>query len=190
MRGALLVAAFVLALGGAAGAADAIRFGPLTYGGTGCPRGTGHVVMAPDRQSASLVLDAYRVSAGAGGFARQACALAIPVTVPAGRAVAIRALALRGEATLPAGASATLSVEPFFAGGAGTPQTRTLAGPLAGAVTQHVTLADDRLVWSACGAAVTLRLNTSLRLRPPPGGSGGTVTLRAINLYRLATKAC
>jgi hypothetical protein len=190
MKIARLAAGLALALtltGAARADASAVSFGAVGYGGTGCPEGTGHVITAPDGQSATLVLDGYSVGTGEGGVDRKACALAVPVTVPAGMAVAIRSLALRGQARLPAGATATLSVEPFLAGATGTPQTRALSGPLDMPLTQLVSLPDTQLDWSACGGAVTLRVNTSLRMQPAPGSA---VTLSAINLYRLATKAC
>ncbi len=187
VRIALVVAGLALAGGGARAADAAVSFGTVGYGGTGCPDGSGRIIMAPDGQAATLVLTSYSVGAGTGALDRKACAVAVPVTVAARTAVAVRALALRGHATLPEGATATLGVEAFLAGATGTPQTVTLTGPRDAAVAQLVTIPDDQLAWSACGAAVTLRVNTSLRMRPAPGSA---VTLRAINLYWLATKPC
>jgi hypothetical protein len=163
------------------------QWGAVGYGGTGCPDGTAEILMSPDGQGASLVLTDYAVGEGSRPVERKTCAVAIPVAVPDGMAVAVRAVAVRGAAELPEGVEATLTVEPFLAGAVGTPVETSVSGPGTATLFSLPFVAADDLDWSACGADVNLRVNTSLRTR---GNAGARAEVRAINLFSLATKAC
>lgn len=164
-----------------------VTFGAPGYGGSGCPDGTAKVILGFSNQAAIYILDAYKVGDNGRAVDRQTCAIAIPVDVPAGVSVAIRNVAIRGAADLPEGLDATVSVEAFTAATQGEINEITLNGAMKSSYLRFVTIPDDKLQWSACGADTNLRVNTSLRTR---GDKQADVSLNALIVYPLATKAC
>src|SRR5690606_21326318 len=115
------------------------------------------------------------------------CGIAIPVDVPDGLSVAVRNIAIRGTADLPDGIDATVSLEAFTASTQGEINEIALSGGMHSAYLRFVTIPDDKLQWSDCGADINLRVNTSLRTR---GDNEAAVTLNTLIVYPLATKAC
>jgi hypothetical protein len=190
MKYAALVAALLALSATAASAQDplpAVSFGEPAYGGSGCPDGTGMVVRGFSNQAAAYVFDSYKVGDSGRSIDRKTCAIAIPVDVPAGVSVAVRNVGFRGAAKLPDGLDATLSVEAFRAGESGDIVELPLTGPTDTGYLRFVTVPDDKLDWSACGADINLRVNTSLRTK---GTDEAAVSLNALIIYPLATKAC
>jgi hypothetical protein len=190
MKYAALVAALLALSATSADAQDplpAVSFGDPGYGGSGCPDGTGLVVRGFSNQAAAYVFDAYRVGDNGRAVDRKTCAIAIPVTVPDGVSVAVRNVGFRGHTKLADGVDATLSVEAFSAGETGEPVELPLTGPSDSGYLRFVTVPDDKLDWSACGEDINLRVNTSLRAS---GREEAVVSLNALIVYPLATKAC
>ena len=170
-----------------AAATDLIPFGEIGYGGTGCPDGTADIVTNDSRTSALLSLSGYAVGDGKRSTDRKTCALAIPVEVPEGVAVAIRGIAVIGSVDLPEGLDATLGLEAFVAGDSAEQTEMSLSGPRTGNWFRAVSIRWNDLVWTACGKDSILRINTSLRTK---GGAGAKVSLDRLVLFRFATKAC
>jgi hypothetical protein len=190
---ALLLALSILAISLPAYAQSGLRLGKASYGGTGCPAGTAAVALSADRQSLSLRFDRYQVAAGAGrSFDRKSCNLAVPLSVPAGISVAVVAVDYRGVNRLPAGAIAQFRAEYFFAGGRGPVLARAFDGPLQGRFALSDTIAAR--LWSACGADVTLRANTSLRVSTsagrPASSSVRAQDIKTAIIYRLQWRNC
>ena len=190
MKYAALVAA-LLALAATAAVAEnplpKVTFGEPGYGGSGCPDGTAQVIRGFSNQAAIYILDAYKVGDNGRAIDRKTCAVAIPVDVPDGVSVAIRNVAIRGAAKLPDGLDATVSVEAFTASTHGEINEVPLSGAMDSGYLRFVTIPDDKLQWSDCGADTNLRVNTSLRTR---GNKEAAVSLTALIVYPLATKAC
>lgn len=188
MKALILGTALLLAATGAA-LADGIEIGTPGYGGPGCAGGTATIIASPAGTSFGMVFDGYLMEAGGGGkgLDRKACAVAVPVKVPAGMSIALQAVALRGHASLPDGAEAVVSIEPFFAGSQGPKQETTLKGPTDEPFSV-VVLPAAEAVWSPCGADVNLRVNTSVRLTAK--GEKAWVNVYGMTLYRVETKAC
>ena len=178
-------------------AAPALAAGPaigtLGVGGTGCPAGTASAALTGGGTVLSLKFSAYRASAGgARSFDRKACGVSIPLTVPAGKSVAIVGVSYAGRNSLPSGASARLSAEIFFAGGKGPVATKTISGPSSGKFT--FSTASVGTVWSACGASLNLRVNSSLLVKTS-GGKTASTSIRsqdigAALIYQLKYKSC
>ena len=190
MKYAALVATLLALSATAAVAQDPlpkVTFGEPGYGGSGCPDGTAKVIRGFSNQAAIYILDAYEVGDNGRAVDRQTCAVAIPVDVPDGVSVAIRTVAVRGTATLPDGLDATVSVELFTASTQGEINELPLNGAMDSGYLRFVTIPDDKLQWSDCGADTNLRVNTSLRTR---GDKKAAVSLNALIVYPLATKAC
>jgi hypothetical protein len=162
------VASLILAGGFATLAhADDISLGQPGYGGTGCPGGSVSATLSPDAKSLSLLFDSYSAEAGGDtgkSFDRKSCNIAIPVHVPQGLSISILAIDYRGYNNVPTGGSTDFNVEYFFAGVQGPVFKKTFKGPLDEDYTIHNQLTATALVWSACGADVNLRTNSSIRV--------------------------
>jgi hypothetical protein len=183
--------AVLLMLATPATAASA-KVGKLGLGGTGCPAGSATATITADGHL-SIRFTQYRVSAGgANRFDRKACGLTIPLSLPAGMAVAIVGVQYRGTNNLPAGAKSTISAEIFFAGGTGPVVSRSFSGPLNRSFSYSTAAAGT--VWSACGAALNLRINSSLRVTTS-GGRTARASIRsqdvgAAFIYELKYRRC
>jgi hypothetical protein len=147
--------------------ADDIALGEPGYGGTGCPDGSASVTLAPDAKSLSILFDEYFVEAGGAtnkSFERKSCNIAIPVHVPQGLSVSILNIDYRGYNNIPSGGKTTFNVEYFFAGQKGPTFSKNFNGPLDKDYLIKNKLQASALVWSACGADVNLRTNSSIRV--------------------------
>lgn len=196
MRG-LLLALSIIAISLPASAQSGLSLGTPSYGGTGCPAGTASVVLSRDKKSLSLRFDRYEVEAGGGSgrtFDRKSCNLAIPLRVPSGLSIAIVSAEYRGVNRLPAGAKAQFRAEYFFAGGRGPVLSRAFDGPLQGRFAFGDKVTARSTVWSACGADVILRTNTSLRVsttgRRIASSSVRSQQIKTAIVYRLHWRKC
>lgn len=186
MKYTALIAALLALATAPAAAQDKVTLGQPAYGGSGCPDGTASIVLGFGAQAAIYLFDAYAVGDNGRAVDRKTCGIAIPVHVPAGTSVAVRNVAVRGKSKLPEGLDATLNVELFSAGSTG--EVNEIAVPTGDTgFLRFVTVPDDQLKWSDCGADINLRVNTSLRTR---GDKEAAVSLDALIVYPLATKAC
>lgn len=144
-----------------------ISLGDPGYGGTGCPAGTVSVTLSPDAKSLSLLFDQYQVAVGGDtgkSFDRKSCNIAIPVRVPQGLSVSVLKIDFRGFNHLPQSASSQFNVEYFFAGTRGPTFQKRFRGPLDEDYLINNELTVQATVWSACGADVNLRTNSSMRV--------------------------
>ncbi|MGD9507038.1 MAG: DUF4360 domain-containing protein [Geminicoccaceae bacterium] len=165
---ALTAAAVLASVSVAEAQVPGITLGLPETGGTGCPAGTVSAVLAPDARSLSIFFDAYFVEAGGTtgrSFERKSCNVGIPVNVPQGLSVSVIGIDYRGFNSLPLGGLSQFNVEYFFAGTRGPTFSRTFRGPLASDYLIHNDIVATALVWSACGADVILRTNSSIRVQ-------------------------
>ncbi len=177
--------------------ADDIRLGMPGYGGTGCPAGSASVTLSPDAQTLSILFDQYQAEVGGmtgKTIDRKSCNIAIPVHVPQGYSVSVLQVDFRGYNFLPSQASSQFNVEYFFAGQQGPRYSRNFYGVLDEDYTVGNRLLVSAMVWSACGADVNLRTNSSISLRTSYNRSAmATIDSEDINagiIYRLQWKRC
>lgn len=177
--------------------ADDIALGIPGYGGSGCPGGSVSATLSPDAKSLSLLFDQYEVSVGGmtgRSFDRKSCNVAIPVYVPHGYSVAVLAVDYRGYNHLPRGAQSQFNVEYFFAGGRGPTFRRSFYGELSSDYTIRNELVAESLVWSACGADVNLRTNSSMRIatsrNAEASASVDSEDINAAIVYHLKWRRC
>jgi hypothetical protein len=145
--------------------AQSLQLGQPSYGGNGCPAGSASAVLSPDSQELSVLFDSYFAEAGGTTgkrIDRKSCNLAIPVRVPQGYSVAILKVDYRGYVAVPAGGLDRLEIEYFWAGARGPKVVREARGPINDGYTVTDELLATTLVWSACGAEVNLRINSSM----------------------------
>ncbi len=163
-----IAAAALLTFGLTAFAQDTIQLGQPAYGGNGCPNGSASATLSPDGKSLSVIFDQFVTEAGpASGrtLDRKSCNIAVPVFVPGGFSVSILAVDYRGFVGLPAGATARLQAEYFFAGMQGPRFAQDFRGRIDQDYTFSNTLGVQAMVWSPCGADVNLRVNASMMVR-------------------------
>jgi hypothetical protein len=177
--------------------ADDIALGEPGYGGTGCPDGSASVTLSPDAKSLSILFDEYYVEAGGAtnkSLDRKSCNIAIPVHVPQGLSVSILNIDYRGYNSLPQGARSTFAVEYFFAGKRGPRFNKTFNGALDQDYLIQNKLQASALVWSACGADVNLRTNSSIRVQTKQNKEAlATVDSQDVSaaiVYQLQWKQC
>jgi len=183
----------VLASSVAPAFAAGASLGRLAVGGTGCPAGTVAASLSGGGTTLALKFFQYRVNAGgARSFDRKACGVGIPFSVPAGQSVAIVGVQYAGRNRLPAGATATLRTETFFAGGNGPVVSKTFTGPAN--TSYRFTSVATAPAWSACGASLNLRVQSSLRVTASGGGAASssvaTQDVSAGLIYLLKFRAC
>ncbi len=168
MKTQLAAAVIAISAGFATSAyAQDISLGIPGYGGNGCPAGSVSATLSPDAKSLSLLFDQYIVEAGGESgkrFDRRSCNIAIPVRVPQGLSVSVLTIDYRGYNNIPAGARTDFNVEYFFAGTRGPAFRRTFRGPVNDDYLIRNKLTAESIVWSACGADVNLRTNSSIRI--------------------------
>lgn len=182
----------------AAAGAQTLQLGIPAYGGTGCPAGSASVTLSPDQSSLSILFDSYVVQAGTDTgkrIDRRSCNVAIPVTVPQGYSVAVFQIDYRGFNALPAGGRSQFNVEYFLAGRRGPGYAKTWYGPLTDNYTLTDTLLAEAVVWSACGAQVTLRSNSSFltmtnNRNEQAMGTVDSADVTAGLIYHLAWRRC
>lgn len=178
--------------------ANGITLGEPGYGGSGCPAGSASVTLSPDSTSLSIIFDEYMVEAGGDTrkrIARKNCSIAIPVNVPQGFSVSIIDVDYRGYVSLPRGAQARFSAEYFFAGRRGPRFVKSFRG-----YTDDDYLISNKLgvhatVWSACGADVNLRVNSSMLVRTNRRKEEALATVDSADfasgiVYQLQWKTC
>lgn len=168
MKALAAVACLILAGGFSSVArADDITLGIPGYGGSGCPGGSVSATLSPDASALSLLFDSYQVEAGGDSgktFDRKSCNIAIPVHVPQGLSISVLAIDYRGYNHVPTGGRTDFNVEYFFAGTRGPSFQKSFSGPVDDDYLIHNQLTAQSIVWSACGADVNLRTNSSIRV--------------------------
>jgi hypothetical protein len=177
--------------------ADDIALGEPGYGGTGCPDGSASVTLSPDAKSLSILFDEYYVEAGGStnkSFERKNCNIAIPVHVPQGLSVSILTIDYRGYNNIPTGGKSTFAVEYFFAGQRGPKFQKSFNGALDEEYLITNKLQASALVWSACGADVNLRTNSSILVQTKQNKEAlATVDSQDVSaaiVYQLQWKNC
>ena len=178
-------------------ALDGITLGEPGYGGTGCPGGSVSATLSPDATSLSLLFDSYLVEAGGDtgkSFDRKSCNIAIPVHVPQGYAVSILSIDYRGYNNFPKGANSQFNVEYFFAGARGPVFSQKFNGPKDEDYLIQNKLTAQTIVYSACGADVNLRTNSSIRVTTTKNQQAlATVDSEDVSaaiIYQLQWKKC
>lgn len=182
----------LLALALLGGATSAHAQAPLTFGldaqgGNGCPQESDNLKIDATALTVTARFAGYAAAVDGTGLDRKTCNFGIQVTVPDGMRVAVFATDYRGTLSIGGGATAVLSVEGFFAGDEGTAIARTYEGPWAGTFIASRTVPVDERVWSACGADLVFRANTSIRVT---GGGGAANANLDLVRVRLAWQAC
>lgn len=180
--------------------ANEVTIQSISWAGSGCPPGSVQGSMAPDAQAFSLLFSQYIASAGPGipvTQNRKNCDLLVRLRFPQGWSFSVFTVDYRGYATLDARVRGTQRSAYFFEGQFPSAALRTdLVGPYDANYEIRDTLGLSAVVWSPCGAARALNINTEVRVnnRDNRQGSGlmttDNITGELTHIYGVQWRRC
>jgi hypothetical protein len=148
----------------------------ITYGGSGCPQNSVGKFISSDRHTFTLIFDSMVASIGTGVAVaenRKNCQINLDLQYPSGFQYSILNTVFRGYADLAKGVSGTQSATYYFSGDAKqVTATSTFKGPTTGDYSTPDTIPFSSVVWSPCGAALPININSQVRLTGGGGASG------------------
>lgn len=179
-------------------AQSTIELGQPSYGGNGCPQESASVSISPDGTALSILFDQYIVEAGGTTgktIDRKSCNVSIPVQIPQGYSISVFSVDYRGFNAIPSGGRSQFNVEYFFAGQRGPRYTHNFRGPQSQDYTVSNGVVASALVWSACGARVNLRSNSSMlvqtnALRDQVLSTVDSADIQAGMIYHIQWRRC
>jgi hypothetical protein len=147
---------------------DKIVVEVVTVNGSGCPKGTSAIAVAPDNTAFTITYSAYLAQVGVGSKPtdfRKNCQINVVVHVPQGFTYAIAQADFRGFAALAEGANAQLRANYYFQGHSET----TFSNHKMNSPFEDNWQATDKteipaLVFHPCGEKRLLNINTELRV--------------------------
>jgi len=158
----------------------------VSYGGTGCPQGTMSSQISSDRSIVTLIFDSYIASVGPGIAVteqRKNCQLNVDLVYPGGFQYSVLSADYRGYSAIQKGVTGTLKSTYYFSGQ--TAQTSTeykFEGPVTGDYLKHDEADSTSVVWSPCGAAGMLNINSQVRLESKSSSATGLLTTDSTDL--------
>lgn len=182
-------------IAGADEAMDDVQIYGVIYGGNGCPGGTAHVLLTPDRTQLTILFDAYSAEPQAPQtLDRRSCNIAVSLRVPPGFSVGLWNLDYRGYYSIPWRGAGELSAEYFFAGSVGPLLShRFPSGNSGNFLVRHSV---PFVSWSRCGEDVLVRSNTGILARRPVFGtetalvSVDSIDARGVIIFHLNWRRC
>jgi len=152
----------------------------ISYGGTGCPQGTVGSFISADRQTFTLIFDSYVASIGPGvpvTSNRLNCQLNIDLQYPSGFQYSVLGTQFRGYAGLDAGVTGVQSALYYFSGSSTQVTTSTtFKGPTSGDYEISDNIPFTSTIFSPCGAALPLNINSQVRLTSTVSSATGIIT--------------
>jgi len=152
----------------------------ISYGGTGCPQGSVGSFISADRQTFTLIFDSYVASIGPGVAVtdnRLNCQLNIDLEYPPGFQYSVLGTTFRGYAGLDKGVTGVQSALYYFSGSATQVSTSTtFNGPTDGDYEISDTIPFTSTIFSPCGAALPLNINSQVRLTSTVTTATGILT--------------
>jgi hypothetical protein len=185
----------------APGPSDDMVIDVAAANGSGCPRGTADVTMAPDNKAFTVTYSQFTAQVGPGTKPtdfRKNCQLALNMHVPQGYTFAIAGADYRGFAHLERGASALESANYYFQG---EPQSTRIQHNFNGPADSDWLRSDNvgisSLSFLRCGEKRYLNINTELRVNRGSSSPRATsfMTMDSTDgsietLYHVAWKKC
>lgn len=166
-----------------------VSINSATFSGSGCPDGSGDMVVSPDKKSISVLFDEYIVESGdgAGLVNRSKCDIAISLDIPQGYQAILMDADYRLAVDLTEGALAEFSRQYFFAGG----ESETFKDSWSGSLENlEVELPDELGAYGGslaeCGDDVILRSKTSLYTSVPHDGETAFIAVDSLDFQSSA----
>jgi hypothetical protein len=148
-----------------------VQISGFTYNGAGCPRNTVSSVLSDDLTTMTLIYgDAFTAQAGKGIEPKERlknCQVNVKLHFPQGWQFSVFKADYRGRADLPKGASGTCKATYYFSGDSRqVSRTVTFQGPYDDNYLKTDIFGVESTVWSPCGAAGMLNINSEIKLNP------------------------
>lgn len=169
--------------------AEAQIFGQIGYAGTGCPEGTLTAITNENKGTATFNLSDMTTTVGAQTSAtldRAACAITIPIAVPAGKKIESVQATYIGSAVVSELATLKLNSEHFVAGSQGKVNKVTLGATEA----SSFALTSINKINSTCGQSVNLRANFNQLAQTDAGDNELTVGVIDKVKYKVIFSSC
>ncbi|XMA16599.1 hypothetical protein WAI453_009390 [Rhynchosporium graminicola] len=162
-----------------------VTINSITYGGTGCPQGSVGSFISGDRSTFTLIFDSMVASIGTGVAVtenRKNCQLNINLQYPSGFQYSVLSTEFRGYADLQAGISGVQQATYYFSGSSAQASISTnFKGPTNGDYAISDAIPFTSTIWSPCGAALPLNINSQVRLTSSKSGASGLLTQDSID---------
>ncbi|WP_084654088.1 DUF4360 domain-containing protein [Nocardia altamirensis] len=140
----------------------------VTVNGSGCPKDTAAVAVAPDNTAFTVTYSQYTAAVGPGSGPmdfRKNCQLNLKVNVPQGFTYGIAQADYRGFASLAKGATALERARYYFQGNSPTDFVdHTFKGPFADDWQETDKTEVSAIVYAPCGERRNFNINTQLRV--------------------------
>ncbi|KUJ16984.1 uncharacterized protein LY89DRAFT_646060 [Mollisia scopiformis] len=153
-----------------------VTINSISYGGTGCPQGSVGSFISTDRTTFTIIFDTFVASLGTGVAVtenRKNCQLNVNLQYPSGFQYSVLGTTFRGYADLTAGVNGVQSATYYFSGSSTqASSSTTFKGPTSGDYEVSDSIPFASTIWSPCGAALPLNINSQVRLTGPSSGSG------------------
>jgi len=157
-----------------------VTINSIAYGGTGCPQGSVGSFISTDRTTFTIIFDSFVASIGPGVTItnnRANCQLNIDLEYPSGFQYSILSTEFRGYAQLDSGVTGTQSATYYFSGSSAQAATSsTFKGPTDGDYEIADSIPFTSTIWSPCGAALPLNINSQVSLKSTVTTATGLMT--------------
>jgi hypothetical protein len=173
-------------------------FASIVANGSGCPQGSWDAEISPDGKQLSVTFHAYSTVIDEGqSISLKDCMLAVDLKTPSGISFAVKRFRWEGHAELDSpGMSASFRPKYYFQGNPvpAKEYRSSMQGPMDDAVQFDEPIVDADLVWSPCGNARRLNVQSRLVLQNNPTRTGkGAVNIDAMALklrWDIAWRTC
>lgn len=157
----------------------------IAYGGTGCPQGSVGSFISADRTTFTLIFDSFVASIGPGvpvTDERLNCQLNLDLEYPSGFQYSILNTEFRGYAGLDAGVTGVQAATYYFSGSTAQAMTSTtFTGPTDGDYEITDAIPFTSTIWSPCGAALPLNIDSQVRLSSTSTTATGELTTDSVD---------
>jgi hypothetical protein len=166
--------------------------GTSSYSGSACPKKSVSISINDTKDVISVAFKDYiaQSSGKSKNSLRKKCNILIPIQVKKGWSVSLIDTNYTGKITLPAGTEASFTNVYSFAGQRGSRFHTNFKGPHDQPYNLHDPLSEFANVWSGCGSETSVRINSSLLLKPNPTGTSSTIDARQGFVTKLRYRKC
>lgn len=166
--------------------------GKPSYSGSACPAQSVSINMNDTKETISITFNDYIVKSAGKGTKnlRKKCNITIPLQVKKGWSVSLIGTDYTGKLQLPSGADASFTNVYSFAGQRGSRFHTNFKGPHNKSYNLHDPLSEFANVWSGCGRATHVRINSSLLLKPNTSSQASTIDARQGFVTQLRYRKC
>lgn len=168
------------------------NLGVSSYSGSACPAKSVVININANKNAIRVKFKNYIVQAKgkSNKSLRKKCNIVIPIQVKKGWSASLISTSYAGKLNLPTGSHASFTNVSTFAGQRGSRFHSNFKNPRNKTYTLHDPLSKFASVWSGCGSATKLRINSSLLLKPNATGTASTVDARQGFVIKLRYRKC